>query len=146
MADIAFEQMPGIDLNVTSFTATVAEQGGMAPSTVLRTNQAWELRVHWTVTGDSAPFVRGTWRAEGYLESMGAGPEFEIPQQETPMAGPGDYTIILSVPAGQVTLAPGEQSTPFKLVTTLTARDLGGFCWPMAGYVEGPILQFYRMP
>lgn len=143
-----FERAPGIDLDVINFTAAVHESPvpgvGGTPQLVLRTDQAWQLVVHWEVIGVARPNIHGTWRVEGYLESIGAGGEFEIPEGNAPM-GNATYDVVLPVPPGFVTpqMAPGEPSTPFKLTTTLTAVDHAGHVWPMAGYEDGPVIQFF---
>jgi hypothetical protein len=140
-----FQQAPGADLDVTNFRATVREQTGVgvgSPQTVIRTNQAWGIDVAYDVVGLSANWITGTWRIEGYLESIGAGGEFEIPQVNQAMR-PGAYNFFMPVPAGFVAVVPGEPSTPFKLTVTLTAKDPLGNAYPMAGYEEGPIIQFF---
>lgn len=144
-----FERIPGVELEVTNFDASVREAAppGAAfgePQLVLRTDQDWQLNVHWEVTGVAAPIIHGTWRVEGYMESIGAGGEFELPELDVAM-GALVYNEVLLVPAAVVAaqLAPGEPSTPFKLTTTLTAVDHAGDVWPMAGFQEGPIIQFF---
>jgi hypothetical protein len=144
-----FERMPGVELEVQNFKATVREvvPAGMPvgePQLVMRTDQAWELSVHWDVIGVAANIIFGTWRVECYLESIGPGGEFEIPELDVPM-GAHPYDVTLPVPPGFVVpqMAAGEPSTPFRLTTTLTARDPAGNIWPMAGYEEGPVVQFY---
>jgi hypothetical protein len=146
-----FERIPGVELEVNNFDARVVENPFAAPpaampSTVIKTTQPWAIQVNWRVIGIAAPVIFGTWYVEGYLESMGIGAELEVPEGATPMAGAGDYTVNLLVPAGFVPVTPGEPSTPFKLTVTLTARALNGVPYPMAGYIEGPILQFYTTP
>jgi len=140
-----FQKIPSIDLTVDNWSASVREAvpvGVGAPQTVIRTDQAWALVVHFEVIGAATPLIHGQWRIEGYLESMGPGGEFEVPEGAAAM-GQAVYNLTLNVPAGLVALAPGEASTPFKLTMTLTAVDELGHHWPMAGYDEGPIILFF---
>ena len=41
------------------------------------------------------------------------------------------------------TVKPEHCSTPFKLATTVVYKNACGLPGPMAGFVEGSILQFY---
>lgn len=52
------------------------------------------------------------------------------------------YRYNVDVPPGTVTA--DHCSIPYKLVTTLTYLEVCGTPGPIAGYVEGPIIQFYR--
>ena len=142
-----WQQANGIALDVTNWSAVVRESGAptaAAPQTILKTDQAWTVHVHFEVSGPAAPFPHGTWHLECYLESIGAGGEFEIPEVDIAM-GAWVYDVPMPVAAGAVVpeMAPGEPSTPFKITTTLTAVDPAGTVWPMAGYEEGPIIQFF---
>jgi hypothetical protein len=146
-----FEQAPGLDLDVDHFEVGVYE--GMPgpgafnkPATIIRTTQAWSIVVDWDEIGLFCGILPGNWRVEAYLESMGPGTDFNIGEALDPIAC-GHHQVTIPVVAGNPALAPGEFQTPFKLVVTLTAEWPGGVArYPMAGYLEGPILQFYQTP
>lgn len=127
--------------------AEVYEVGGARPTSIIRTDQDWGINLHWDLKGSLAPFICGRWCVHVFLESMGPGPELKIDSNPKyiPLdpCGKGEYYFDFRVPRGRVT---GEHcSTPYKLVVTvtyLTACDKPG---PIAGFVEGPLIQFYEV-
>jgi len=128
------------------FSASVHEVGGTAPATVLDTTVPWEVRFQWSIYGGSlAAMLAGQWCLRVRLESIGPGAEFLLP-----VAGPqlvpfnpavSNYTAVISVPAGTV---PASPDAIYKVVACLTTRNALGAPGPIAGYVEGPILQFFN--
>lgn len=125
--------------------AAVYELGGSAPTTVLDKTQGWEVRFDWGVHGSPlTKMLAGQWCLSLHLESMGPGAELQLP-----LAGPkmvpfdpaiSHYTAVITVPAG--TIAPSADVI-YKVVACLTTKSVNGFPGPIAGYVEGPILQFF---
>ena len=126
--------------------AEVYEVGGARPTTIIRTDQEWGVKLHWDLKGSLAPFICGRWCVHLFLESMGPGPELKLDANPDyiPLdpCGNGEYDFDFRVRRGVVT---GRHcSNPYKLVATityLTACDKPG---PIAGFVEGPMLQFYE--
>lgn len=144
MPTFEFERMPGVELEVTNFYAKVQEVGGPAePQTVLQLGTPWQIEAEWEVIGTACGSIHGKWIISGFLESIGTASEFNLGEVKVVMKGCGEHTVILSVPGATVT-EPG----PYKLVTTLTAEDEAAapHLHPMAGYMEGPILQFFKTP
>ena len=147
-----FERFPGVELEVDHFEVGVYEAMVPAvpatfnrPQTVIRTSQAWEVRVEWDEIGQVAGLIPGNWIVDAYVESIGAGGEFKVGQWIGPLFA-GHHMANIVVGAGVPALAAGELQTPFRLVITLTAERPDNTRYPMAGYLEGPILQFYRTP
>lgn len=152
MATFEFEGMGGIDAEVTSFETLVVETGGGAipprePQTVLHLNKTWQIEVNWDVIGANANMVwnagQGCFIISAYLESIGLATEYDLGSVRIPMAGTTAYSAVLSILAGTVA-----EVGPYKLVVTLTA-DNGTLATPgvpfaAAGYMEGPILQFFQ--
>ena len=128
--------------------ASVHDQNGVAPATIIRTNEAWSIHVNWRTTGIATGMIAGTWHLHAYLESLGPGPDLDlldfgdlnIPLR--PGSSPIDYSAHLDVPAGTATAS--HSGTLYKLVVTLTYIEPTGQPGPMAAYVEGPVLQFYN--
>ena len=144
MAVFEFERMPGVELEVTNFYAKVQEVGGPAePQVVLRLGTSWQIEAEWEVIGVACASIHGNWIISGYLESIGAAAEYDLGEVRVAMSGCGDHVGVLLIAGGTVT-EPG----PYKLVTTLTAEDeaVTPHLHPMAGYMEGPILQFFETP
>jgi hypothetical protein len=138
-------QLPGI--TIANFTSTVVEVGGAAPVTIIGTDQNWRIDVHWETSGILSQFLPGTWHVEGYIETVGLGQEKEVGQVDVPLTpGPGTlmYDASINVPAGTVVPVGGEPSVPVRLVVAVTYRFANNHPGPMAGYLEGPIIQFYN--
>ncbi|MCG3160713.1 MAG: hypothetical protein JMDDDDMK_01782 [Acidobacteria bacterium] len=127
--------------------ATVMEHGGTTPTTIIRADQAWAVDLHWDLHGALVPMISGMWVVHIYLESIGPGAELKLPDPAPEIKIPvnqisGHYAHHFHVPAGRVPATHG--STPYKLVAAITYETQYGTPGPMAGYVEGPILQFYN--
>jgi hypothetical protein len=133
--------------------ATVHEHGGFPPTTIIRSDQVWGVHVRWATSGTLVRMICGKWCLQVHLESIGPGPELRLPRK--PVHIPLDpcgkhkypytvhYKYHLDIPAGTIT--PAHCGIPYKLVTSLTYIDYCGKPGPIAGYVEGPIMQFIRV-
>ncbi len=128
--------------------ATVHERGGVEPNTIIRTDTDWFVDIRWRLTGSLVPLICGKWCVHLFLESMGPGPELALPdpgpEVHIPLdpCGDGKYRYYFEVRKGVVKAE--HCSTPYKLVvgiTYLNACDQPG-C--IAGFVDGPMLQFYE--
>lgn len=146
------------DVTMTDITATQIQEVPPAvhppllqPATIIHINQAFKIDVQWDVNGMSWAWISGTWHLHAYLEHMGVGSDYDltdladhlIPFQfanpaPLPPAPPVHYHRTFDVPAGFV-----GQEGAYKLVVTLTYINNAGQPDQMAGYWEGPILQFY---
>lgn len=127
--------------------ATVMEHGGTAPTTIIRTDQAWAVDLTWQLHGPLVPMICGHWCLHIFMESIGSGPEFSLPDPGPEILIPvnqpsGNYSHHFHVPAGRVTA--DHCSTPYKVVVAITYKTQYGTPGPLAGFVEGPILQFYN--
>lgn len=117
----------------------------LQPSTVLHINQAFRINLQWDVSGRLANTIGGNWDLHAYLEHMGDGPDLDLTDPNDHLiplqAGnlPHHYHKWFDVPAGIVA-----HDGAYKLFATLTYINLAGVPDQMAGYWEGPILQFYR--
>ena len=135
------------DFDVDHFTATVHEHTNpTVPTTVIATDQEWAVQVHWETRGHMSNHLPGTWCVNVWIESIGEGDEKKIGWVHVPLspgADPVIYNAEITVPAGKVSVPP-HQSTPFKLVTTVTYMWPNDIPGPMAGYIENPIIQFYN--
>ena len=133
-----------------TITALQHEHGGVAPSTIIRTDQSWAVNVSWTTTGLATGMICGDWHLHVYLESIGPGPDLDLTDAIapghiiplTPGLSPVNYFVHVDILANTVP-APLAGSV-YKLAVTLTYFDASGAPGPMAAFEEGPMLQFYN--
>jgi len=133
-----------------TITALQHEHGGVAPQTIIRTDQSWAVNVSWTTTGFVTGMISGEWHLHVYLESIGPGPDLDLTDAVnpghiiplTPGISPINYFVHFDVRASTVQ-AP-LAGILYKLAVTLTYFDASGAPGPMAAFEEGPLLQFYN--
>jgi hypothetical protein len=129
--------------------ATVQETG-IPPANIIRADKPWGVDVHWCIYGNLAPFICGSWCVRLHLESIGPGPEFNLPGKGEKCAKliaidpcKNCYGAYIDVSPGVI--KPEQCGIPYKLVVTvqyLTAcKDRTG---PMTGFVEFPVIEFYQ--
>jgi hypothetical protein len=129
-------------------SVVVEERGGEAvkPTQIIRIDSDWSVYVEWELVGHLSKMICGKWCLHVRLESMGPGPELKLPvgyNHELPLdpCGKGEYKYLFRFPKGTV---PADAcSTPYKLVVTITYHNACGKAGPIAGFYEGPIIQFY---
>jgi hypothetical protein len=144
---MAFEVNHPLNAGLTGdIAAYVTEVDGVDPTTIIDVNKDAKVHISWRLDGALTPFVCGHWCVSIFLESIGEGPELSLPAEPAevplhPEPGPKAYEAWILIPAG--TIAPEHCSVPYKLVSTVTYRTVKGRPGPMAGFVEGPVLQFY---
>lgn len=127
-----------------TISASAHEHGGVAPQSVIRTDQSWAVNVSWTNTGVATPMIGGNYDLHLLLERIGPGTDLDITDPAdhiiplTPGTSPVNYFRHVDVPAGRV------PAGVYKLVVLLRYFDLTGAFGPMAAYEEtSPLLQFY---
>ncbi len=130
------------DVDMTEITSAQIQETGLAPSTVLHVGLAFRIHVVWNVSGQAWAWINGQWDLHAYLELMGPGPELML-------TDPNDHVIPFRfdglpydrwIDVGQNVV---NDAGAYKLVVTLTYINNAGQPDQMAGYWEGPILQFY---
>jgi hypothetical protein len=143
-----FEVSGSPNLLSGTIEAEVYEVGGASPTSIIRVDQDWLVRIKWALRGTLKSMICGKWCLHVHLESIGKGPELDLPHPDgreihIPLnpCGNGEYCYDFLVRAG--TIRPEHCSTPFKVVTTVTYENACHKPGPMAGFVEFGILQFY---
>jgi hypothetical protein len=127
--------------------AEIYEQGGVQPTTIIGINQDWRVDFKWSLTGPLAPLICGKWCLHVRLESIGPGHEYALPltcnEVTVPLdpCGDGHYAYPFTVSKG--TVKAEDCSVPYKVVATVTYLNACDRPGPIAGFVEGPIIQFY---
>src|SRR4051812_47766255 len=66
-------QLPVPSPLITSgdFTANVLDPGSGAPTTVIRTEDAWSVSASWYLEGPVVAILNGSWRLQVALETIG---------------------------------------------------------------------------
>src|SRR5262245_37942466 len=59
--------------------ASVSELGGVAPTNIIRIDQDWLVRIKWALHGTLKSMICGKWCLHVHLESIGKGPELDLP-------------------------------------------------------------------
>ncbi len=143
-----------IDPNPVHLTGTISTtvlDPDQNPNTVFERTSPWQIRVDWSMHGSIVAAIGGEWTLSAFLESMGPGPEGQVgvpqaphpvPITSVPLAGafPNQsrtYSHLIDVPAG-VPAADGV----YKLVV-LVQHSNAGIRDRMAGFAEGPYVEFY---
>ena len=118
-------------------------------SQLIDTDQAWGVKVDWEMHGILAKFLNATFELRILLESIGPGAELALPatvvEVDTLSApwvgGQRVYSRKITIAAGTV------PAGAYKLVTLLQLYDHanpGAKPYPVAGMVEGPIVNFFN--
>lgn len=134
----------------SAFEGTIAasthEHGGIAPQSIIGTDQSWAVNVSWTNTGPGTSMVGGTYDLHLLLERMGPGVDLDLTDpfipdhiiRLTPGPSPVSYFRHVDIAANAV------PAGVYKLVVLLRYFDLTGAPGPIAGYEEtSPLLQFF---
>lgn len=131
--------------NIVSLSVLDPDVG--TPNTIIETTDPWSVQVSWNIAGLIAGSLGGEWTVRAFLETLEGGPfsgqvgaTQVIPLISQAPTSPRNYSTTIHVPAG----------TPpaglYKLNVAITYDvAFGGLHFPqeMAGFIEGPLLQFY---
>lgn len=142
-----FEDGPPAPALTGEICVDVYAEPDARPATVIRTDQEWGVRVHWDLRGQLAPFIHGRWSLHLYLEPVGNGPGRKLEPylpSSIPIdpCGGGEYDFDFRVRPG--TVKTEHCFSPYRLVFMITYLTESGRPGPIAGFVEGPVLQFYE--
>lgn len=146
-------EVPQISLDADFLSVSVHEHGPEAapPTTIIQAGEPWAVNIRWQLTGTNWEMVAGTWHVHVALESIGPGPELTL-EDFIPAGGSniplpsasGQYFLHFDVPGTVIKKADvPEGGLAMKMVVLLTYVNSLGQPDDMAGYFEGPILQFY---
>jgi hypothetical protein len=152
--DLDLNALPKLSGDVLAFTF---QDPDIDPNAVLDIDHDWKIRVEWHVLGAGANNLAGAdWHIKVNIESMG-------PQEEKTLENvivPGTAYLPISTAnhvhyAKEITVQARDKTQPlpdrvneegvYRLVVILTHDKVGGFPGPdrVAGFREGPMLQFY---
>jgi hypothetical protein len=152
--DVDKRVLPNLDGDIFAFAV---QDPDIDRNDVLEIDRDWKVKVSWHVTGPGAHLLTGSdWHVMIKIESMG--PEEEKTLKTVTVAGNAytagstpthvDYVVDIPIQAR----IPGNpqpdrinQEGVYRLVAVITHDKTGGFPGPdrVAGFREGPMLQFY---
>lgn len=113
-----------------------------SPQTIIETNDPWQIKVNWSLTGLVAPAFGGFWHVAAYLEDLEGGTDpgkvasVDVDLNSAPPSFNRQYEAKMTVSAGKV------HEGIYKLNVAITYTNLG-IKLEMAAFSEGSILQFY---
>lgn len=138
-----FEHNFGALLTVTD-SAVVEDPAGISPPThIIQEDDAWRIRVDWSLSGFLAPFLGGVdYEVSAYADSLAGGYEGQIGTTQNVAGGPLNLQAVINVPAGN--MVGGLPAGAYKLTTLITC-NAGGVPLEMAGFLEGPVIQVYAV-
>ena len=124
-------------------SAVVEDPAGIAPTHIIQENDAWRIRVDWTLSLGAAPFLGGVqYEVSAYADSLGGGFEGQIGATQNVPGGPLNLQAIIDVPAAA---AGGLSAGAYRLTTLIVTKDAAGVPLEMAGFLEGPVIQVYAV-
>jgi len=140
----------GIDPPIITATldATVIDPTSSNPTNVLDHTLAFQVKVDWELQSPSLlanAYGTGTWNVDVFLDSY-------IPGASNLSAVNAGIAMITTTPhvngpyTSTVTVAPGAAGPlvgAYRLLVTVTHMSPGGTPDGMAGFYEGPIIQFF---
>ena len=148
--EMAFEAPFG-DLLTGTAEITVKDPAGITPpSTIIKTDDAWQVEVKWEIDGVAASFIGGEWEVSVFVEAIGPGAEKQVGTTKNvplsdaaPLPLPRAYTTAVDVPAFDPNTGAGLDKGAYRLITLVNYKNQN-MPLEMAAFVEGPILQVYE--
>lgn len=141
-----FEISPIVTELTGTINATVYEEAGVKPTTIIQVDQAWYVEVEWSLKGHMRRHLCGQWCVMVHLESVGKGNEYSLPEscEYFPIdpCNDGTYKKRINIPAGLI--QPQDCGTLYLLAVTLGSLDACGRKGHIAAYCKGPSLMFYE--
>lgn len=136
-------ELPGF-LYTSEMTAE-AREPGEPPTRIFDIHDDVEVTVDWSLPMPYARMFCGTFDCDLFLESQGKGREFRIegPNQSLDPTT-NAYHAVIKIPRDTIQPVQGETNIPYKLTVTVTYKDATGRPGPIAGFVELPMVQFYK--
>lgn len=153
--DVDKKALPNLTGDIFIFTFQDPDND---PNTVLEISTDWSVKVRWHIIGLGANNLAGAdWHVKVKIESMGEGEEKTLRDVTVPggnydpatsTASHLDYEVTIPIlardPAVRLADRVNDEGV-YRLVAVVTHDKVGGFPGPdrVAGFIEGPMLQFY---
>jgi len=121
-------------------TATVLDPDN-TPNNVLDVLQGGSFQVNWSFSGPATPLLAlAEFLVQLYADPVGPETNQLIGEVVVPGAGAGPYETIIPIPTS-TSPTPGILGVGAYRLTTLITSTEGGVSTPVAGFVDGPIIQ-----
>ncbi len=135
-----FEHNFGSLLTVTD-SAVVEDPAGIGPNHIIQEDDAWRVRVNWSLSGWAASFLGDVqYEVSAYADSLAGGFQGQIGTMQPVAGGPLNLQAVIDVPN---TAGGGLAAGAYRLTTLIICKDSGGTPLQMAGFLEGPVIQVY---
>lgn len=127
---------------------------GEPPSRIIDIKDDLLIDIKWCLKGSLVRYLCGCWCVQVCVECIGdCGKDFCLPPVKVCLdpCGNGCYETTVTLPANTITVKDRDCACVCKFVCTITyltvCKDEKGNYIPgaIAGFVEGPLLQFYDM-
>lgn len=145
LAHCSTEFDPAVTTVGFTIAADVFEVGGVAPTDIIHTDQAWYVEVQLEVTGHLMHHLGGSWHVAVVLECVGPGNHYKFPNPVVAVpldpCGDGKYPIRIDVAAGQVDAAVPE-GTLYTIGVIVGTLDLCGHPGHLHAHCRGGDLHF----
>ena len=128
-----------------SFDYIGITETGQPPYNIIEVNDAFNLYVHWELTGNTAVLANDTVTFQVVLESIGRGFEGSVGQTRItfpdPMSSPyhRHFAISCNTPASH-----GMRPGVYKVMVLATVETAGGNPLGIVGFGEAPYVQVYQ--
>lgn len=114
---------------------------------VIDTDTPFDIEVKWHVSGLIAPALNGCfWKIEVYAESIGPKPEVLLASDPNvpcnSRIGRTDFVKRFNN-INPVDLNGNKLEGPYKLTLVITSHNSAGDPLHLAGFIDGPLVQFY---
>ena len=118
------------------------------PEVIIQEDDPFRIAVKWSIGGEAAPMLGGTWHVNAYLDDIdGVGPSSglvasaDVPLGPNNGINPRPYSVVMDVPANKV------KAGLYELTVAIT-YDNGGpgpLLLEMAAFSDDVRLQFYHI-
>lgn len=141
-----------------TMTATVWEASPVLVTNIVRTDQTWGVKLDWEMKGIlTSPLMGlgGDYHLTIYLEDMGPGSNRALPSagpvKVDSLGGTFDPIALTRTFSENLTFDPAVEPVPAGIYRLTALIQLyhkdpplgSGAPYPVAGFVEGPVIQFY---
>ncbi len=122
-----------------------ASEPGEPPTRIFDIQDLVNVSVDWELPDSLNRIICGTFECDLYLESQGEGREFEIEGTPVPVNQANNhYHLDIPIPAGTIATVPPETDIVYQVTASVTFKNTLGRPGPIAGFVELPMVQWYK--
>jgi hypothetical protein len=133
-----------IDADITS---VVVKDADGDPNMVLDTDSTFTVTVDWFLSGLIAPALGGQWNLVIYAEKIGPGEDLTLDKATIPLVpSVAPHLYSHTSPALKPKDSSGNPPNGTYQLSAVITHTNSGVRTHLAGFMEGPIVQFYTAP